>query len=518
MESNPHGKAVNHWYLYVIVSISGAAVLAVEILGTRILGPFYGVSLFLWSALITVTLSALAVGYAAGGRLADKKASLTRLGLIMAVAGVWLIFVPVLRRPVLWIAEPLGLRMAVIIAAFILFFPPLTALGMVSPFAIKLRTATLSEVGRSAGNLYSASTIASVAAALLTGFVLIPNAGVARLTIAIGTMLLAAAAFATLMERKKSAGNAVLSIAFIICAAASPFIRSTASTAPEGSSVTAFEQSPYAQIAVIDHREARFLLIDGAIHTFIDQQSGETLFPYVNVIDIVRSIHAKPGEALLIGLGGGSVAKHFTGAGWSVDAVEIDPVVVRFAAEHFGLEPEDAEVYTMDGRRFLKNTGKVYDLVILDAFGSGTIPFHLVTAETFGLIRSRLALNGIVAVNLETLGWKSTIVRSVAATMKEHFENVAALPIAEPPNILGNIILLASGLPLELESELPDPVSRFSAEYDRVHAWDNRFVPDITNVPVLTDDRNPVDLWGEQINLVERRELREYFKDFDLIR
>jgi hypothetical protein len=59
-------------YLYSVVFISGAAVLAIEILGTRILAPFYGVSLFLWSALIAVTLAALSVGYAVGGRLADK--------------------------------------------------------------------------------------------------------------------------------------------------------------------------------------------------------------------------------------------------------------------------------------------------------------------------------------------------------------------------------------------------------------------------------------------------------------
>ncbi|HUV37307.1 MAG TPA: fused MFS/spermidine synthase [Patescibacteria group bacterium] len=517
MGENTHGVRENHWYLYVIVSLSGASVLAVEILGTRILGPFYGVSLFLWSALITVTLSALAVGYAVGGRLADRDASPTRLGLILAVAGAWLIFIPVLQRPVLWISEPLGLRPAVIIAAFILFFPPLTALGMVSPYAIKLRTATLGEVGRSAGNLYSVSTVAGVAAALLTGFILIPHAGISRLTVAVGAILLIAAAFSAAMEKRRSARTAALSAVFIACAAAAPFIRVTPAPAPENGSVIAEEQSPYAQIKVIDYRGARFLLIDGAIHTFTDISTGETLFPYVNVLDIARFTSGDPGEALLVGLGGGSAAKHFTGAGWHVDAVEIDPVVVRFAAEYFGLEPGDADIYTMDGRHFLRTTENRYDIIILDAFGSGSIPFHLVTREAFGLVSSRLRDGGVLAVNLQTIGWKSTIVRSLAATLKEHFTDVLALPIVEPPNKLGNVILLASNRSLDIDGELPTPESRFSAEYDRTHAWNNRFVPDTDGVPALTDDRNPVDLWTEEINLVERRKLNEYFKDFDVL-
>ena len=99
-------------YLYVIVFVSGAAVLAIELLGTRVLGPFYGVSLFLWSALITVTLVALSVGYAVGGRWADRGPRFTRLCYPIAGAGLWLLLLPWLRIPVLQATEPIGLRFA----------------------------------------------------------------------------------------------------------------------------------------------------------------------------------------------------------------------------------------------------------------------------------------------------------------------------------------------------------------------------------------------------------------------
>ena len=152
-------------YLYIIISISGASVLALEILGTRILGPFYGVSIFLWSALITVTLAALSTGYFIGGWWADRGVKFERLSLLLAGAGIWLFIVPLIKRPVLSLIEPLGLRLSVLLGATILLFLPLTLLGMISPYAIKLKTTHLNEIGRSAGNLYAISTLASVLSA-----------------------------------------------------------------------------------------------------------------------------------------------------------------------------------------------------------------------------------------------------------------------------------------------------------------------------------------------------------------
>lgn len=180
-------------YLYFAISVSGASVLAVEILGTRILGPHFGVSLYLWSALITVTLAALALGYALGGLWADRGATMRRLCLLLAAGGAWIVAVPWLGAPGLRLAEPAGMRAAMLLSAFVLFFPPLMLLGMATPYAVKLRAVSVGEVGRAAGDLYAVSTLASVAAALATGFFLIPNVGVRGLTIAVGALLIATA-------------------------------------------------------------------------------------------------------------------------------------------------------------------------------------------------------------------------------------------------------------------------------------------------------------------------------------
>ena len=494
----------------VVVFVSGAAVLAVEILGTRVLGPFYGVSLFLWSALITVTLLALSVGYAIGGRFADRGATQARLCWLLLGAGAWLLLLPLLRSPVLRIAEPFGLRFAVLVAAFLLFAPPLTLLGMVSPYAIRLRASSLGEVGRTAGDLYALSTIGSVLAALLTGFFLIPYVGVARLTALVG-VLLGLVGLAGLVAVRRPGAAAIASLLLVPAAFLS--LGAASEHADPGRGLLSVEQSAYAELRVVELEDVRYMIIDGGTHTIADARTLESRFPYVHVLDLLDHVMEAPGDLLLVGLGGGSVAKLLSRQGWKVDAVEIDPVVTRIARRDFGLEPSEANVSDDDGRHYLSVTPRTYDAIVLDAFGSSSIPFHLVTREAFALAAARLSPDGILAINVESVGWDDPLVLALAATLEQEFPHVLALPIAEPPNTLGNVILFASRREPALAREIPATPDRFSSLYAMNHAWDNRFVPDTDGAPVLTDDLNPVDIWSERINRVARGNLHAYFAD-----
>ena len=499
--------------IYLIVTVSGASVLAIEILGTRILGPFYGVSLFLWSALISVTLAALSLGYAVGGRWADRGPTLSRLCLLLLFAGLWVLTIPWLKRPVLLLAEPFGLRFAVLVAATVLFFPPLALLGMVSPYAIRLKASGLEVVGRTAGNLYAVSTIAGVVAALLTGFFLIPSMGITRLIVSIGLILVGTSLIGIAGKRKPVAGLIIL--IFTVSAVAGACILIPYAQSNPGSGVLSIEQSPYSEIRVVDVNSQRYLLIDGVGHTIVDIETGRALCEYVNVLDIAKAYFDEPGTMLLLGLGGGSVVKHYARDGWQIDAVEIDPCVTKAAYDYFGLEPSEATVYHADGRAFLASCNRSYDLIILDAFGSSSIPFQLVTKEAFALIASRLTTNGVLAVNMEAIGWHDKIVHSLAAAIEPSFEHVLALPIAEPPNTLDNLVLLAANRSLELaeEDEPPVPIDRKTTVYDRFHAWENRFRPETQNALTLTDEHNPIDLWAETINVQTRSEFHDYFKN-----
>ena len=501
-----------HFPLYVIVFVSGAVVLAIEIVGTRVLGPFYGVSLFLWSALITVTLAGLAIGYAIGGRWADRAPRYSRLAAILATAGVWLFLSIWLKRPVIQAVEPLGLRGAVLAASMILFFPPLTLLGMVSPFAIRLRAESLGDIGRTAGNLYAVSTIASVVGAVGTGFFLIPYMGVNRLIAMCAAALFAIAIIALRLDRGRAPAAAlslILPVGFGALGAAAPIER-----VGYQSSLLAHEQSPYADIRVLDWEDNRLLLIDGGTHTIVERERFDTVFSYAMVLDVPAHLFEAPGRMLLIGLGGGSVARDYYRRGWDVESVEIDRVVADIAQLYFSTDPESASIHIMDGRQYLLTNDDTHDLVIMDAFGSSSIPFHLVTTEAFGLVKSRMTPDGVLAINIETREWHDILTRSLAATLRTQFAHVLALPIAEPPNTLGNIILLASDRTLELDEDvLGDPREALPFPYlhtrvvERRHAWANRFEPDTNGAPILTDDRNPVDIWAEAINWTARRHM-----------
>jgi len=197
-----------------------------------------------------------------------------------------------------------------------------------------------------------------------------------------------------------------------------------------------------------------------------------------------------------------------------VDAVEIDPEVVEIAHDHFGLEEDAAQIFVMDGRSFLREGTELYDLIVLDAFGSSAIPFHLVSREAAALMAARLTPQGLLVVNVEAVGWSDPIVGAIAKTLHTSFETIAALPTAEPPNTLGNVILFAAQRPLEFdEDRLGRPFDFLSNEFlhwccvQRNHAWNNRYVPEMNAAPVFTDDLNPVDVMAERINLAARRSL-----------
>jgi len=501
---------MNRFLLYGVVATSGAVVLAMEILGTRILGPYYGVSLYLWSALITVTLMSLSLGYLLGGRWADRSPKQGPLVVILTGAGLWLLAIPFIKIPLLVVVQPLGQRLALMIAGLLLFAPALTLLGMVGPFAIKLRTLHLREVGRTAGDLYAISTIASVAAALLTGFFLIPYFGVQRLTLTCGALLLATAVLVAGWSARGKA--AALLILFIV----SGLMIFSMQHPPAGH--LAHRASAYGDVRVVDRDSVRYLLIDGGVHSAVQLPELRTVMPYAAAAELLKYFFTYSGDMLLIGLGGGCIARSFADDGWRLKVAEIDPVVTDFAFSYFGLPRDAVNVAEIDGRAFLVQCKQTFDLIVVDAFGSSSIPFHLTTREAFKELKDHLNREGILCVNVETVGWRHPLVNSLARTLKSQFPIVIALPTAEPPDAAGNVLLVASERSLVFpENWLGNPFDYLYDEYlhwaalQRNHAWDNRFSPDTTGAAILTDDRNPSDLMAEDINAAVRPLLREQF-------
>lgn len=273
-------------FLIVTALVCGAQVMMIEVLGSRVIGPFFGVSLFVWTALIAVALLALAAGYAAGGILADRGSAPDLLYGIILVSGLLVAAIPILKTPVLRVAGDFGLRSGALASAALLFGPSLFCLGCVSPFLARLATRDLSTLGRTVGLLSALSTAGSFAGTVLAGFVLIERFGVDATLAALGAVLVALALAWFLLFRRRWA-TLVLALPLLALVALLPPARGVVSkTLPGGvrAKRTVNRDTFYGNLKVIDYEagasRTRAMLIDGQIQGGVDLVDGRSPYAY----------------------------------------------------------------------------------------------------------------------------------------------------------------------------------------------------------------------------------------------
>jgi spermidine synthase len=450
---------VSRAFVVATAMICGAAVMEVELLGARVLSPWFGVSFFVWTALITITLLSLAAGYYAGGRLADKRASLKTLSLLVGASGLFLLAVPLLRTVVLKTTVQLGIRMGALAAGAILFGPPLMLLGTITPFAVKLILKDLREAGRTVGRLSALSTFGSFAGTIATGFWIIPALHVDQ--IAAGTamilLFLAGALWAGGRGTKLALLLFIPGLFFLKEPPLADIVQASGTRARVVSRVESF----YGQISVADYsfgeRHTREMLIDGIIQGGIDVNSGDPIYPFTYHLEqAALSLNPDAKKALVIGLGPATMSNRLEKYGISGTVVEIDPKVVGLAERYFNFKPGKFQVAVEDGRTFLDRTKERYDIILLDAFSAENEPAHLLTLEAFEAVRRILNPGGVLAINLSGLtpgaGTEDKVVDTVVRTLNKvfpktlvhhsqfagagqitNFTLVAALP-GDPPN------------------------------------------------------------------------------------
>jgi predicted membrane-bound spermidine synthase len=511
------------FYLAFTVAVGGALVMLVEVMGARLIGPFFGVSLYVWTSLIAVTLAALSAGYWLGGGMADRLAgrfegmrAADPLYLALLAAGVLVLAVPYLKLPILRLVEPLGLRAGAFAAALLLFGPPLALMGAVSPLAVKLAARDAARLGRTVGGLYAISTLGSLTGTVAAGFYLIGVFGVSGLFTLSGLALLALAGGHFLVFRRQWAALAVLVMPLLPLAPAPV----DAVTLPNGTQARKLAglQSHYGAVSVIEfsHGEARTreMLIDGLIQGGLDPVNGLAVYEYLYLAQHVPlALNPDGKKALAIGLGAGIVPMAYARRGLSVDVVDIDPNVVRLAGEYFGFKPS-GRVSIEDARAFLAQLQERYDHILLDVFNGDTTPGHMMSRESFALMRERLAPGGVLAINLVgALHGRNLGTASVVQTLKSVFETVAIQPAFDiwknNAAKYGNLLLLAYDGPER-------PIRRDLLSTADIHPmasavrdWVGKTVAFEPGTPalLLTDDFNPLDLHDAWIKEAVRRDI-----------
>jgi spermidine synthase len=496
--------------LLVSVFVSGAVVMALELLGSRLLAPVFGDSIYVWGSLIGVVLAALSSGYYLGGKIADKRPDLQTLSLVVFLAGILVLALPTLARPVFdaVLEIRLGDRYSPLLATTLLLGAPSILLGMVSPYAIRLAARSVERLGKASGNLYALSTLGSIVGTFFTVFVLIPEFGVNKIIIFLGVTLLVVAFLGLGVRMKIFILLILIALPFV-----APYLVSRSLTVATYSLAlgdTVYEtDTPYHHLLVVDAYDptyqstVRYLIMDDNFHSAIDLNNpNRTVFPYTEYFHTPFLLNPSISRVLFIGGGGFTGPESFLRlySNITVDVVEIDPEVIRVAEQYFGVDPTNPRlhIYNEDGRIFLQQTTQKYDLVILDAYSKSYVPFHLMTLEFFELLADHLAVNGAVISNLITSisGGSSQLLGAEINTMHSVFPNVYAFATegAEYPDVQNIIILdtLSARALTEVDFQQLATTSNTS-HVPLLEDVSNFFVMPANKAPVLTDNFAPVD-------------------------
>lgn len=439
--------------LFIIVFLTGGAILIIEILAARLLSPFFGNTIYTYSSIISVVLGALSVGYYVGGRWADKRPFERDFYAIIFLSGVFVFFIEII---IIFFLQTYSSQLSFVygplIASCILFFIPSALMGMLSPYAIKLQSLKQPEmgVGRISGGIFFFSTLGSICGSLATGFYLIPNFGVDSILIVNGFLLILIGFCGLyLYSKKKILPLALLVFIFfqiIITLAFLPF---------RGYKNALYRiDGMYEQQVVfdgkLDGRPVRFLRSELSNSSAMYLDSDELVYEYTKYFDIYKKINPHVKEILVLGAGAYSLPKAYLKDAPSahIDVVEIEPVLYDIAKKFFQLK-DDARLanYTDDARRFLIRSDKKYDVIFADMYFSlYSIPSHTLTQEFFSLAKNHLSENGVFIINVigELREVRPSLALSVMATLRSVFDNTYFFAVEDPKSVSGQNLILMS--------------------------------------------------------------------------
>jgi len=443
--------------IYGIAFVTGAIVMSFEMLGSRYLNPHFGSGIYTWASLISTVLAALTLGYFLGGALADRRPSAAVLGTTILVGSVYLLLLPTFANGLLELVLEAfdDVRSGSLAAAMAIMLFPVTFLGMYSPFAIRLLLRSPQRSGMVSGTVYGISTAGSIVGTLGTTFFLIPAMGSRAITLSLGAAgLVAGLALVAWpwLGRRAAVSAGLGAIVYILATPAAPAaelvdaqIRADMLNRRDGQ--IAHIETEYNDVYITKRRAE--LTMSFQLHGWDYTESVTNLkdpddlpVKYTRAMTVGVIYPEELGKILMLGLGGGTIStylgRHMPDV--PIDTVEIDPGVIAAAKKYFGMvETEKVRFLDGDGRVFLNRHKELYDLILVDAFHGGFVPFHMLTKEFYELVKQRLTPTGAAAFNVHD-GTK--LYASTLLTLASVFPAVHVYPSGE-----GEAIVVVSAQP-----------------------------------------------------------------------
>ena len=474
-----------------------------EIIGSRLLAPYIGTSLYVWTSIIGVILAALSLGYWLGGKTADKKPDIKILASIIFLAGGAIAATIFFKDLILAFISQIQIILEIksVIAALILFAPASVLLGFVTPYAVKLKLSTLEETGKTVGSLYALSTVGSIVGTFLAGFFLIPFVGSTRTLYIIGATLFALSIFLAPFEVTRN--KIMLLLLFFggigINEAKNFYLYKThdyheIDTAYSNARIFTGKEDETG-------REIRYLMIDpNYVQSAMYLDTGKPATKYIKFYHLLS--HYKPDfqKTLIIGGAGYSFPREYLEKYPSkeIDVVEIDAQMTEIARTYFRLEADPRmKIFHEDGRTFLNRCeAGQYDVILVDAFGSQfNIPFQLTTIEAVGELKRLLKPNGVVIFNVGSAitGDASGFLQAELKTYREIFPQVFLykVDLNKPDDLLQSLIITAVNGSEKIPQATDD--SQISELLEKLYTKE---IPIEKNI--LTDDLAPVEYYNSK--------------------
>lgn len=495
-------KKLNQYRLEIAVFVCGAIVMVFELVGSRIVAPYLGTSIYVWTSIIGVILGSLSLGYYLGGKMADKNASFKEFSKIIFFAAISLAVVLVFKDIILFIFKSLNLRLdiAALFSALILFAPASVLFGIVSPYAVKLKLSSLDCSGETVGNLYAISTIGSIVGTFSAGFFLIGLFGNMNLLIIMAGITALTAILVNPEPKNISTKIIFLVLLLFICVLAN-FDKKTMA---EQGLIDIDSQYSRIFITKTEYNNEPILALSNSPRgiqcaSFLNKDG--LVFDYLKFYRMVEYFNPGINSALMLGGCNYSYPRDFLNSfpNASMDVVEIDPKMTEISKKYFNLQENPRmNIIHEDARIFLNKNDKKYNAIFSDTFNSNdSIPYQLTTLETVKREYQSLNNNGIFLANIigSINGKRSEFLRAEYKTYQQVFPQVYLFPVANPDSDseFQNIMLLA------IKSSIKPNFNHADGEMAEYfsHLWKGEIK---TNLPVLTDDFAPVDYY-ERSNL-----------------
>jgi spermidine synthase len=483
--------------------------LAVELSAARLLEAVFGTSNIVWANIIGLILVYLTLGYFIGGRWADRSPHFTTFYQLLIWAAFFSGLIPLISDPILDAAAQafpgpteLSANITVIVGSFvsvlILFALPVTLLGCVSPFAIRLALEQVTHAGDVSGRMYAVSTLGSIVGNFTPVLLLIPSVGTARTFLIFSGFLMLVA----LIGLAQAGGNwqRYLWMPLVLAGLAWITLPGPIKPVQEGKQLLFEKESAYNLIQVVeDEKGWRYLLLNEGQGWHSLYHPHGLLTGYTWDYFLVGPLFNPPPFELgqvkrlaIIGLAGGTIARQYSAiyGAQLIDGVEIDPEIVQAGREFFGMDIPNLNAIVADGRQFLAQTDHIYDVIAVDAYRLPYIPWHLTTLEFFQQARDHLDERGVLVINVGRTASDFRLIKAVVATLCQVFPATHVIPVPDT----FNAIVVATVQPSSLDNlvanlkTVQDPALKTVGE----HALTN-WRPLAATGPIFTDDKAPVE-------------------------